>query len=207
MRAHGVILFSTTEDCRFDTMTDTPSSYEQLRDRFTEECVLPTLSRAAEVDDATVLLLDTDIDQIYQVLTTERGSPDSGWFVIALGGPKPNDPFVRLQRIHDSDAHHTLLVEDTEIITQLSEKPPAEGDVARLIEQLQRGDRDFLDDALSISATTDMRSLEIVHRTDAEVDLTFCFDFTNAYQSTSETPVEFIDIFSSREGKTSDVDQ
>lgn len=189
-------------------MTDTPSSYVQLHDRFTNECVLHTLSRAEELDDAIVLLLNEDTGQIHRVHKAKRGSPDSGWFVIALGDPTHNDPPVQLQRIHDSNTHQTLLVEDTKITTQQSRKPPADEDIAQILEQLQIGDRDLLDDALSISMTNDMQSIEIVHRTNAaDVALTFCFNFTNAYQSTSETPIEFIDIFSSEGGENSNVNQ
>jgi len=90
------------------TDTDSPQSFEQLRDQFEDECVLTALDRAdrsPEGENLEVLFLDDESGRIYRVLDATRGTPDSGWFVIALAGPNPQDGFERQRRIHDSDTH------------------------------------------------------------------------------------------------------
>ena len=90
------------------TDTDSPQSFEQLRDQFEDECVLTALDRAdgsPEGENLEVLFLDDESGRIYRVLNATRGTPDSGWFVIALAGPNPQDGFERQRRIHDSDTH------------------------------------------------------------------------------------------------------
>ena len=90
--------------------TDSPHSFEQLRDQFEDECVLTALDRAdsSEGETLEVLFLDDESGRIYRVLDATRGPPDSGWFVIALAGPNPQDGFERQRRIHDSDTHRVL---------------------------------------------------------------------------------------------------
>lgn len=93
------------------TDTDSPQSFEQLRDQFEDECVLTALDRAdgsPEGENLEVLFLDDESGRIYRVLDATRGTPDSGWFVIALAGPNPQDGLERQRRIHDSDTHRVL---------------------------------------------------------------------------------------------------
>jgi len=97
---------------------DSLESFKQFRDQFEDECVLAALDRARRSSDSEnmkVLFLDDDTGRIYRVLDATRGSPDSGWFVIALAGPNLQDGFEGQRRIHDSDTHRvlvTLLEED-----------------------------------------------------------------------------------------------
>ncbi|MDT3436723.1 hypothetical protein [Haloarcula sp. 1CSR25-25] len=96
------------------TDTDSPHSFEQLRDQFEDECVLTALDRAdrsSEGETLEVLFLDDESGRIYRVLNATRGAPDSGWFVIALAGPNPQDGFERQRRIHDSDTHRVLTIQ------------------------------------------------------------------------------------------------
>ncbi len=97
--------------------TDTPDTFADLRERFDEECVLYALSKAREIDSEnppTVFFLDEETGRVYRVLDATRGSPDSGWFVLALGGPNVDDGYERQLRVHDSDTHHVLLESDLE---------------------------------------------------------------------------------------------
>lgn len=94
-------------------MTDhqAPESAEQLRENFENECVLVALDKASgypDGDEPDVLFLDEGSGRIYRVLDATRGSPDSGWFVLALAGPNPRDGYERQHRIHDSDTHRVL---------------------------------------------------------------------------------------------------
>lgn len=92
--------------------TDSPQSVEQFRDQFEDECVLVALDRAHRSPDSEnlkVLFLDEDSGRIYRVLDATRGSPDSGWFVIALAGSNPQDGFKRQRLVHDSDTHRVLV--------------------------------------------------------------------------------------------------
>jgi len=92
--------------------TDNPKSFKQLRDQFEDECVLAALDRAHRSSDSEnleVLFLDDDSGRIYRVLDATRGAPDSGWFVIALAGPNPQDGFKRQRLVHDSDTHRVLV--------------------------------------------------------------------------------------------------
>jgi hypothetical protein len=94
------------------TDTDSPQSFEQLRDQFEAECILAALDRVHRSPDSKnleVFILDEDTGRIYRVLDATRGSTDSGWFVIALAGPNPHDGFERQRRIHDSDTHRVLI--------------------------------------------------------------------------------------------------
>lgn len=96
------------------TDTDSPQSFEQLRDQFEDECVLTALDRAdrsPESENLEVLFLDDESGRIYRVLNATRGAPDSGWFIIALAGPNPQDGFERQHRIHDSDTHRVLITQ------------------------------------------------------------------------------------------------
>jgi hypothetical protein len=91
---------------------DIPESFKQLRDQFEDECVLAVLDRASRSPDSEnmeVLFLDDDTGRIYRVLNATRGSPDSGWFVIALAGPNPQDDFKCQRLVHDSDTHRVLV--------------------------------------------------------------------------------------------------
>jgi hypothetical protein len=91
---------------------DIPESFKQLRDQFEDECVLAVLDRASRSPDSEnmeVLFLDDDTGRIYRVLDATRGSPDSGWFVIALAGPNPQDDFKYQRLVHDSDTHRVLV--------------------------------------------------------------------------------------------------
>ena len=95
--------------------TDNPDPFTNLRERFDEECVLHALSRAREIDHESppkVFFLDEETDCVYRVLKATRGSPDSGWFVLALGGFHPGDGYERQLRIYDSDTHRVLLESD-----------------------------------------------------------------------------------------------
>jgi len=94
------------------TDSDPTTSFEQLRDHFEDECVLVALDKASgypDGDEPDVLFLDEDTGRISRVLDATRGSPDSGWFVLALAGPNPLDGYERQRRIHDSDTHRVLL--------------------------------------------------------------------------------------------------
>ena len=96
------------------TDTDSPHSFEQLRDQFEDECVLTALDRAdrsSEGETLEVLFLDDESGRIYRVLNATRGAPDSGWFVIALAGPNPQDGFERQRRIHNSDTYRVLITQ------------------------------------------------------------------------------------------------
>lgn len=95
-------------------MTD---SFDDLRKQFRNECVLHALDRARQQDrehPPDVLFLDEDAGRIHRVLDATRGSPDSGWFVLALAGPNTDDGFERQLRIHDSDTHLVLLESEIE---------------------------------------------------------------------------------------------
>jgi hypothetical protein len=98
---------------RASTKTDTAAdSFDDLREQFDDECVLHGLSRAREIDPdnpPTVYFLDEDTGRVYRVLDATRGSPDSGWFVLALAGPHADDPYERQLRVHDSDTHRILV--------------------------------------------------------------------------------------------------
>ena len=94
--------------------TDSPQSFEQLRDQFEDECVLTALDRAdrsPESKNFEVLFLNDDSGRIYRVLDATRGAPDSGWFVIAFAEPNTQDGFERQRRIHDSDTHRGLITQ------------------------------------------------------------------------------------------------
>jgi hypothetical protein len=60
-------------------------------------------------DPPDVYFLDEDTGRVHRVLDAMRGSPDSGWFVLALGGSHPDDGYERQLRIHDSDTHRILI--------------------------------------------------------------------------------------------------
>ena len=95
--------------------TDTLYTFADLRERFDKECVLHALSKAREIDcenPPTVFFLDEETGRVYRVLEATRGSPDSGWFVLAIGGPHVDDGYERQLRIHDSDTHRVLLESD-----------------------------------------------------------------------------------------------
>lgn len=97
--------------------TDAPSTFADLRERFNEECVLHALSKARDIDQENppeVLFLDEETGRVYRVLDATRGSPDSGWFVLALGGSHPSDGYERQLRVHDSDTHRVLIESDSE---------------------------------------------------------------------------------------------
>ena len=61
-----------------------------------------------------VYFLDEDTGRLYRVLEATRGSPDSGWFVLALAGPHVDDGYERQLRIHDSDTQRVLPGNDIE---------------------------------------------------------------------------------------------
>jgi len=101
--------------------THPPSSYAELRDQFQDRCVLAALDNVQnhpDQDDLDLLFLDEDSGRIYRVLEATRGSPDSGWFVIALAGPHPDDDFERQRRVHDSDTHRVLII-NTKTLTEM----------------------------------------------------------------------------------------
>ncbi|WP_144263586.1 hypothetical protein [Haloglomus irregulare] len=56
-----------------------------------------------------MFFLDEDTGRVYRVLEATRGSPDSGWFVLALAGPHADDGYERQLRVLDSDTHRVLL--------------------------------------------------------------------------------------------------
>lgn len=103
---------------RTKTDTDTaPDTFADLRDQFDGECVLHTLSKAHDIDcenSPAVYFLDEDTGRVYRVLEATRGSPDSGWFVLALAGPYADDRYERQVRVHDSDTHRVLLENEIE---------------------------------------------------------------------------------------------
>jgi hypothetical protein len=107
-----------TSENRPSTETDTAAdSFDDLREQFDDECVLHGLSRARDIDPdnpPTVYFLDEDSGRVYRVLDATRGSPDSGWFVIALAGPHADDEYERQLRVHDSDTHRVLIGDDLE---------------------------------------------------------------------------------------------
>jgi hypothetical protein len=89
-----------------------PSTFGELRNQFKEECVLVALSKAYELgreDPPDVYILDESTGRVYRVLDATRGSPDSGWFVLALAGSHPEDGYERQLRVHDSDTHRVLI--------------------------------------------------------------------------------------------------
>lgn len=95
----------------------TPDRFADLREQFDEECVLYALSKAQETDrenPPSVFILEEATGRVYRVLEATRGSPDSGWFVLALGGSHPSDGYERQLRVHDSDTHRVLLESDLE---------------------------------------------------------------------------------------------
>jgi hypothetical protein len=98
---------------RTKTDTDTaPDTFAGLREQFDDECVLHTLSKAHDIDrenPPAVFFLDEDTGRVYRVLEATRGSPDSGWFVLALAGPHADDGYERQLRVLDSDTHRVLL--------------------------------------------------------------------------------------------------
>ncbi len=97
--------------------TDTPDTFADLRERFDEGCVLHALSKAREIDYETppaVFFLDEETGRVYRVLEATRGSPDSGWFVLALGGQNVDDGYERQLRVHDSDTRRVLHESDLE---------------------------------------------------------------------------------------------
>jgi hypothetical protein len=97
--------------------TNGPSTFAELREQFNEECVLHTLSKARDIDQENppaVLFLDEETGRVHRVLDATRGSPDSGWFVLALGGSHPSDGYERQLRVHDSDTHRVLIESDSE---------------------------------------------------------------------------------------------
>lgn len=99
------------------TPTSTPDTFADLREQFNEECVLHALSDAHEIDPKnppTVFFLDEETGRVFRVLDAMRGLPDSGWFILALGGPHANDGYERQRRVHDSDTHRVLLESDLE---------------------------------------------------------------------------------------------
>ena len=102
------------------TNTDTgtaPDTFADFRDQFDDECVLQTLSKAHDIDrenPPAVYFLDEDTGRVYRVLEATRGSPDSGWFVLALAGPHVDDGYERQLRVHDSDTHRVLLGNEME---------------------------------------------------------------------------------------------
>jgi hypothetical protein len=99
-----------------DTST-APRTFADFRDQFDDECVLHTLSKAHDTDcedPLNVYFLDEDTGRVYRVLEATRGSPDSGWFVLALAGSNANDGYERQLRVHDSDTHRVLLGDDIE---------------------------------------------------------------------------------------------
>jgi hypothetical protein len=104
---------TNTSANRTKTDTDTaPDTFAGLRDQFDDECVLHTLSKAHDIDreiPPAVYFLDDDTGRVYRVLEATRGSPDSGWFVLALSGPHADDGYERQFRVHDSDTHRVLL--------------------------------------------------------------------------------------------------
>jgi len=98
---------------RTKTDTDTaPDTFAGLREQFDDECVLQALSKAHDIDRETppvVFFLNEDTGRVYRVLEATRGSPDSGWFVLALAGPHADDGYERQLRVLDSDTHRVLL--------------------------------------------------------------------------------------------------
>jgi hypothetical protein len=111
---------ANTDSSANKTNTDTgtaPDTFADFRDQFDDECVLQTLSKAHDIDrenPPTVYFLDEDTGRVYRVLEATRGSPDSGWFVLALAGTHVDDGYERQLRVHDSDTHRVLLGNDIE---------------------------------------------------------------------------------------------
>lgn len=102
-----------------DTNSDdtAPDTFADLREQFVEECVLHALSKARDTDRENpppVYFLDDDTGRVFRVLDATRGSPDSGWFVLALAGPHAADGYERQHRVHDSDTHRVLVGDDIE---------------------------------------------------------------------------------------------
>ncbi|MEF8826318.1 MAG: hypothetical protein V5A27_08290 [Halapricum sp.] len=103
---------------RTKTDTDTAlDTFAGLREQFDDECVLQALSKAYDIDcenPPAVFFLDEDTGRVDRVLEATRGSPDSGWFILALAGPHADDGYERQLRVHDSDTHRVLLGTDIE---------------------------------------------------------------------------------------------
>ncbi|WP_255152986.1 hypothetical protein [Halorarius halobius] len=120
---------TNTSANRTNTDTDTaPDTFVDLREQFDDECVLHTLSKAHDIDrenPPTVNFLDEDTGRVYRVLEATRGSPDAGWFVLALAGPHADDSYERQLRVHDSDTHRVLLGNEIENYAQ-DEPTPAD---------------------------------------------------------------------------------
>jgi hypothetical protein len=113
-----------------------PDSFADLREQFDEECVLHALSNARDIDrenPPAVYFLDEEIGRIYRVLEATRGSPDSGWFVLALAGPHVDDGYERQLRVHDSDTHHVLIAADIEYYAY--EEPTPDDDIITTSEE------------------------------------------------------------------------
>lgn len=94
-----------------------PDTFADLRKQFDDECVLHTLSKAYDIDcenPPAVYFLEEDTGRVYRVLEATRGSPDSGWFVLALAGSHADDGYERQLRVHDSDTHRVLIGNDIE---------------------------------------------------------------------------------------------
>jgi hypothetical protein len=89
-----------------------PDTFAGLREQFDDECVLQALVKAHDFDRVNppaVYFLDEDTGRVYRVLEATRGSPDTGWFVLALAGPHADDGYERQLRVLDSDTHRVLL--------------------------------------------------------------------------------------------------
>jgi hypothetical protein len=114
---------------RTKTDTDTAlDTFAGLREQFDDECVLHTLSKAHDIDrenPPTVYFLGEDTGRVYRVLEATRGSPDAGWFVLALAGPHADDNYERQLRVHDSDTQRVLLGNEIENYAQ-DEPTPAD---------------------------------------------------------------------------------
>lgn len=114
---------------RTKTNTDTaPNTFADLREQFDGECVLQALSKAHNIDcenPPVVYFLDEDTGRVFRVLEAMRGSPDTGWFVLALAGLRADDGYERQLRVHDSDTHRALLGDDIEQYAH-DEQTPAE---------------------------------------------------------------------------------
>lgn len=111
--------------------TAAAESTADLCEQFDKQCVLVALSRARDIDPddpPDVYFLDEDSGRIHRMLDATRGAPDSGWFVLALAGPHPDDSYERQLRIHDTEVHHVFIDDPDEegpaTPTIVSPRPP-----------------------------------------------------------------------------------
>ena len=73
-------------------------------------------------------LLDEDTGRVYRVLEATRGSPDSGWFVLALAGLHVDDGYERQLRVEPTPAADVITTSEGMFILRMDEPLISIGD-------------------------------------------------------------------------------